>query len=165
MHQSTGSMHTWCKRVLLNHAPARGACTGSMLSKNRPYYNINNRVPQPRRPPAAPAGRIRLPSHRAHSLLILCTASVYIHALVDRAPPRSRVYQPHDARCCWAAPRGAGACSGARLRPRVAAPTLPLRQQARRPWQLRRECGETLCPKVASSLRLPDILVPAAAGC
>ena len=36
MHQSTGSMHTWRKRVLLNHGPARGACTGSMLSKNRP---------------------------------------------------------------------------------------------------------------------------------
>ena len=36
MHQSTGSMPTLYKRVLLSQALARGACTGSMLSKNRP---------------------------------------------------------------------------------------------------------------------------------
>jgi hypothetical protein len=29
-----------CKRVLLNHPPAPGACTGSMLSKNRPKVMV-----------------------------------------------------------------------------------------------------------------------------
>ena len=42
VHQSTGSMPTMCGRFLLNHAPARVACTASMLSKNRPHSGINS---------------------------------------------------------------------------------------------------------------------------